>query len=378
MSTYQRGGTDSEDDLFPPGTAETDKNVLLGDVLDSGLGVILGIVAEDDALDLVGGAAKPALLDVAEDGLEAGLGAGDVGGVANGDAEGAAEDAAEVGGGVSELVLFAVALVELDEDAEVVLAGEDLNRGAGELGGDLVKAAGADAALGAGDVEGADGRVVRGLLGQVGDGEGLGVVGGAVLRRGEGDGGGVLVALDRRLGRGGALASEPGGEDLGRIVFGFPVALEVWLADAAGTKRSGSSPLAAKTRGREEETGIAHPEELAQARVIRLAGLALGIFQILGQPEADDLEHAVEGLVGAADGDKGIGSVEVGPVFEVGRGLEQLGGEGESDGGEVRDADEPAGEDGQLGAHWLASSLRSSGIGLRALGIWLLAFGSCC
>lgn len=66
-----------------------------------------------------------------------------------------------------KLVLFAVALVEGDEDAQVVLSGQNLDRGAGELGGDLVKAAGRDATLWASDVKGTDWRVVGRLLGEV-------------------------------------------------------------------------------------------------------------------------------------------------------------------------------------------------------------------
>lgn len=83
-----------------------------------------------------------------------------------------------------------------------------------------------------------------------------------------------------------------------------------------------------------------HSKELAETRVVGLARLALCIFEILGQPEADHLEHAVKGLIGSADGDKGIGGVEIGPVFQVRGGLEQLRRERESDCCEVRDADE--------------------------------------
>lgn len=69
---------------------------------------------------------------------------------------------------------------------------------------------------------------------------------------------------------------------------------------------------------------ITYPEELAQARIVGLARLPLGIFQVLGEPEAHDFEHAVEGIVRGADGDKGIGGIEIGPVFQVRGGLEQL------------------------------------------------------
>jgi hypothetical protein len=39
----------------------------------------------------------------------------------------------------------------------------------------------------------------------------------------------------------------------------------------------------------ESATGDTNPEEFAQTRVVGLARLALGVFEILGQPEADDL-----------------------------------------------------------------------------------------
>lgn len=64
-----------------------------------------------------------------------------------------------------------------------------------------------------------------------------------------------------------------------------------------------------------------YPEEFAEGRVIWLAGLALDVFEVLGEPEAQDLEHAIEGLVRVADGGEGFGAVEVRPVLEVGRGF---------------------------------------------------------
>lgn len=64
-----------------------------------------------------------------------------------------------------------------------------------------------------------------------------------------------------------------------------------------------------------------YPEEFAEGRVIWLARLALDVFEVLGEPEAQDLEHAVQRLVGVADGGEGFGAVEVRPVLEVGRGF---------------------------------------------------------
>lgn len=64
------------------------------------------------------------------------------------------------------------------------------------------------------------------------------------------------------------------------------------------------------------------PEELAEHAVVGLDGLALDVFQILCEPEAQCAEHAAQSVRGVADGDKGLGPVEIAPVLEVGSGLE--------------------------------------------------------
>lgn len=110
---------------------------------------------------------------------------------------------------------------------------------------------------------------------------------------------------------------EFGSVDHGGVVFRFPVTLHY------------SQPCILRAE-RESNGARTHSKELAQARVVGLAGLALGVLEVLGQPEADDLEHAVEGFVRGADGDEGIGGVEVGPVFQVRGGFEQLRRERES------------------------------------------------
>jgi hypothetical protein len=95
--------------------------------------------------------------------------------------------------------------------------------------------------------------------------------------------------------------------------------------------------LDARVVGLRPET---HPEEFAETRIVRLAGLPLRIFEIFCKPEADYFKHSIERLVGSADGDESVGCIEIGPVFEIGSGLEQLGGKRESDAGEISDADE--------------------------------------
>ena len=72
-----------------------------------------------------------------------------------------------------ELVLLTSALVDSDEDAHIVLSREHLNGCAGELGRDLVEATSGQTPFGASDVESADGRMVRGLFGEVRDEDAL-------------------------------------------------------------------------------------------------------------------------------------------------------------------------------------------------------------
>lgn len=84
-----------------------------------------------------------------------------------------------------------------------------------------------------------------------------------------------------------------------------------------------------------------YPEKLAQARVVRLAWLSLRVLQIFCEPEAQDLEHAVERFVRGAYRYKGIGGVEIVPVFEIGGGLEQLGGQRKADRRKIGNTDEP-------------------------------------
>lgn len=85
-----------------------------------------------------------------------------------------------------------------------------------------------------------------------------------------------------------------------------------------------------------------YPEKLAEARIVWLAWLSLCIFQILCKPESQSLQHAVDRVVGGADGYERIGRIEIIPVLKVGRGLQKLGGQREADGGEISNADESA------------------------------------
>lgn len=88
---------------------------------------------------------------------------------------------------------------------------------------------------------------------------------------------------------------------------------------------------------------MTYPEELAEARIIRLARPSLHILQILCEPKPQDLEDTIERLVGGADGDKGIRGIEIVPVLKVGSRFQKLRRKGEADVGEVSDANEPIG-----------------------------------
>lgn len=64
-----------------------------------------------------------------------------------------------------------------------------------------------------------------------------------------------------------------------------------------------------------------YPEELAQAGIVGLAWLSLRILQVLCEPEAQDFQHAIDGVVGGANSYECIGRIDVVPVLEVGRRL---------------------------------------------------------
>jgi hypothetical protein len=162
--------------LVLPVTFYPCEDVLFGHVLDLRGGVILCVVFEDHALDLVLCPSEPAFFEVLEDDLQTRLGAGDVAGVGNGDAEGScplsvhcigcclsvptSQETAQICCRVGQLVLLVIPVLERDEDAEIVRAGHHAHACSGELCAQLVVAPRADALLGAVHVEGGNGGVV--------------------------------------------------------------------------------------------------------------------------------------------------------------------------------------------------------------------------
>lgn len=142
-----------------------------------------------------------------------------------------------MGRGVRQLVRLVVTPLHGDEDAEVVLPRHHLDRGARELGRDLVEAFGVEPFLGAADVEGADGRVVRRLFRQVGDADRLCRAGHRPRDRHRRGATGIARAQPGRHRELGRLHARPAaarravllpqrsGVDPRGIVFGFPIAL---------------------------------------------------------------------------------------------------------------------------------------------------------
>jgi hypothetical protein len=72
-----------------------------------------------------------------------------------------------------ELVLFIPPVLQGDEDAQVVRSSHDAHACTGKLRAQLIVASCGDALLWTVDVEGGNGRVVRCLLGEVGNSDGL-------------------------------------------------------------------------------------------------------------------------------------------------------------------------------------------------------------
>lgn len=100
---------------------------------------------------------------------------------------------------------------------------------------------------------------------------------------------------------------------------------------------------------------LTYPKKFAQTRVVRLARLALGILDVLCEPETADFQHAIDGIFGGSDGYEGIGGIEIVPVFEVRGGLEELGWQREADGGEIGNTNEP--EQQKVNTRWLWGKL---------------------
>ena len=141
-----------------------------------------------------------------------------------------------------ELVLLIVAVVQRNEDAQIMSTSNHANVGPRELRAYLIEAPGGDALLRAVDVECGDRRVVGGLFGEVRDLDFL-----PIARRARAAGGGRRsgVVFQRR-----------------RCVVDFPVTLRL-LVDVR------------------DNQGQTNPEELSQCGVVRLARLA---FDVLLRP----------------------------------------------------------------------------------------------
>lgn len=85
--SYHLAGTQRKDNLFSPRAAESGQNVLVGYVLNPRLIIVFRVVAENDTVNPVSGAAQPAFFDVVQDCFYLGLGALHISHLANGHAE---------------------------------------------------------------------------------------------------------------------------------------------------------------------------------------------------------------------------------------------------------------------------------------------------
>ena len=130
-----------------------------------------------------------------QNGLDLGLGASDISELADRDAQSTSEQAAQMRRRVGKLVGLAISLVEGDEDTHIVFTRKNLYRGACKFGSDLVEAAGCDALFRTGDVEGAHGRVMRCLFGEIRNTDEFFVLCSAMLRHRKRDVRSVLAAF---------------------------------------------------------------------------------------------------------------------------------------------------------------------------------------
>lgn len=121
-----------------------------------------------------------------------------------------------------------------------------------------------------------------------------------------------------------------------------PASLVLILGALSSASQLHYTTLYNQQHATEGELGGTYPEKFAEAGIVWLAWLPFCIFQIFCKPEAESLQHAVDRVVRGADGYERIGRIEIVPVLQVGRGLQELGGQREADGGEVGNANEPA------------------------------------
>jgi hypothetical protein len=228
-------------DLVLPVAVDAAQDILVGNVLDAADVVLLHVALVDDTLDLVLCLAEVSFFYVVQDDLDAGLLACHETGVGDSDVEVTTQEAAKVGGGVSEAVGLIIVAVQADVDALVVLTRNDTDRGTCELGRELIKAHRRNTLVGTVHKVCAHRRVVGSLLSKVGNLDLL-VLGCGALRS-------CRSLLKVRL----VLCAS----QARHVILDLPIAAE----------------------------------ELSERAVIRLAGLALDILQIFGEPESQTPQH---------------------------------------------------------------------------------------
>lgn len=73
--------------------------------------------------------------------------------------------------------------------------------------------------------------------------------------------------------------------------------------------------MASARERRNYTSRVTDPEKLAQGGIVRLARLALDIFQVLGEPKAQASQEAAKFVVRVTDGSKDVWSVQVVPIL---------------------------------------------------------------
>ncbi len=80
-------------------------------------------------------------------------------------------------------------------------------------------------------------------------------------------------------------------------------------------------------------------EVLAKNRIIGLADFAFDVLEFFGEGEAQHGQHTFQWIVKIGNEGEEVAAVKIVPVFEVGYGLQKVGGKRDTHGGNILDAD---------------------------------------
>jgi hypothetical protein len=164
-------------DFVDPAALYPSQNVLVWNISNLHLVVVFRVILEYDTFNFVLRLAKPAFFEIMQDDLQLCFRAGNVAHIGHADAKCTygdlsarvmdsckqtltSQEASQMGGRVGKLVLLVVPVLQVDEDTQVVVSGNDFDAGSRELCAQLVVSTRRDSFLGAIDPESGDWRVV--------------------------------------------------------------------------------------------------------------------------------------------------------------------------------------------------------------------------